>query len=1028
MTAPTLKILHVEDSERDAALLARHLTRAGYELDVTRVDTAEGMREELQRETWDLILCDYSMPQFDALSALAVKKESGLDLPFIIISGTIGEEVAVQAMVAGANDYLMKDSLARLVPAIEREMQEARNRQARNRAEEDLRKSEAGYRLIIDTAYEGIWTADAKARITYANQRLAQMLGYSVAEMIGRSAFEVLFDDSRAAMKINWQRRLQGIEEQYELRLRRKDGSELWVTLSATPLRDDQGEVSGVLAMLTDVTQRKLAERQVQLQATALAAADNAILISDPEGTVLWVNPAFTALTGYKLPEILGQNPRIIKSGLQDSAFYDSMWEELLAGNVWRGELVNRRKNGTIYTEEQTITPVMNEAGEITNFVAIKQDITERKRADQERANLAAQIEQQRRRLDNIVASVPGVVWEAWGANEASEQNVGFVSDYVEILTGYTVESWMSVPDFWLAIVHPEDQEQARQDAADSLISGKEAKHEYRWIRKDGRLIWVESSFVVIKDEAGGSVGLRGVTIDITERKQAEQELRLSEHRYRELIENAHDIIYTHDLQGNYTSVNQMAQRITGYGHDEAMRMNMLDVVAPEDREQAREMLARKLAGEDVTTYEIEVLAKDGRRIPVEVNTRVIYENGQPVGVQGIARDVTERKTLEAQLRQAQKMEAIGQLAGGVAHDFNNLLTAITGYSDLAIRKLQPQDPLCHNLEEIKKAGMRAAGLTRQLLAFSRKQVLQPKVLDLNSIVTDLEKMLRRLIGENIELRTALEIDLGNVKADPGQVEQVIMNLAINARDAMPHGGRLTIETQNIELDEDYVKQHVAVEAGAYIILAVSDTGIGMNAETQKHIFEPFFTTKEVGHGTGLGLSTVYGIVKQSHGSIWVYSELDQGTTFKVYLPRIEDSAEKYTRVDNHKELLEGNETILLIEDDDTLRNLAAEVLAYYGYRVLEASNGGTALLICERHPEFIHLLITDVVMPEMSGVEAAERLGRLRPEMKVLFMSGYTNNTMVHQGVMEADVNFLQKPFSPADLARKIRSVLDQP
>lgn len=1029
MTAPTLKILHVEDSERDAALLARHLTRTGYELAVTRVDMAEAMQAALLRETWDLILCDYSMPQFDALSALAVKNESGLDLPFIIISGTIGEEVAVQAMVAGANDYLMKDSLARLVPAVEREMQEARNRAARRRAEEELRVAEEKYRSIFENAIEGIFQATHDGRYISANPGLARILGYaSPAELI-ETRFDLgveLYTNPQVRTELMRLLRANDVVAGFECQLFRRDHSKIWVLESIRAVRDPNGELLHYEGSITDVTESKRSEQQIRLQAAALNSAANAIVITDKRGRIEWLNPAFTAITGYSFAEAVGRSTNILNSGAHSQEFYRELWQTILGGQVWHGEMVNRRKDGTHYAEEMTITPVMNVAGEIVNFVAIKQDVSKRNSAEHERHLLASKIEQQRLRLDNIFATVPGVVWETWTATDSNVQRVGFVSEYVETLTGYTVEEWLSQPDFWVNIVHPDDREMAGVRGLESLSSKKESKIEMRWIRKDGKEIWVESNYAVVEDEAGDAVGLRGVTIEVTERKRAESELRQSEERYRELIENAHDIIYTHDLQGNYTSVNQMGQRITGYSHDEAMQMNMLDVVVPEDRERVREILNRKLAGDNIATYEIEVLAKDGSRIPVEVNTRVIQKNGRPVGIQGIARDVTERKNLEAQLRQAQKMEAVGQLAGGVAHDFNNLLTAITGYSDLAIRKLQPQDPLRNNLEEIKKAGMRAAGLTRQLLAFSRKQVLQPKVLNLNSIVTDLEKMLQRLIGEDVELRIALEGELGNAKADPGQIEQVIMNLVINARDAMPRGGKLTIETQNIDLGDEYAKQHVGVEAGPYVLLAVSDTGIGMDKETEKRIFEPFFTTKEVGRGTGLGLSTVYGIVKQSNGLLWVYSELGRGTTFKFYLPRIGDAAQEYKRADVSEEKLEGSETILLVEDDDTLRKLAAEVLAVYGYRVLEASNGGSALLICERHPEPIHLLITDVVMPEMGGVETAERLGRIRPDMKVLFMSGYTNNTIVHQGVMEADVNFIQKPFSPADLARKIRSVLD--
>lgn len=513
----------------------------------------------------------------------------------------------------------------------------------------------------------------------------------------------------------------------------------------------------------------------------------------------------------------------------------------------------------------------------------------------------------------------------------------------------------------------------------------------------------------------------------LIERKRAEQALSKSEQRYRDMVENAHDIIYSHDLEGNYTSMNKAGERITGYTHEEALKLNLAQTVAPECLEKARQMLRRKLAGEDVTAYDLEIIAKDGRRIAVELDSRIIFEDGVAVGVQGIARDVTERKQLEDQLRQAQKMEAIGQLAGGIAHDFNNLLTAITGYSDLTLKRLPHDNPLRRNVEEVKKAGERAASLTRQLLAFSRKQVLQPKVLDLNAVVSDMEKMLQRLIGEDIELQTALASELGSVKADPGQIEQVIMNLAVNARDAMPHGGNLIIETENVFLNEEYATSHIAVKHGAYVMLAVSDTGEGMSEETQSRIFEPFFTTKELGKGTGLGLSTVYGIVKQSGGNIWVYSEISQGTTFKIYLPRIDEAAQEYLSGVRVEERVYGTEIILLAEDDREVRSLVREALEGYGYRVLEAEGGGAALSVSERHEAPIHLLLTDVVMPKMSGRELADRLTQSRPEIKVLYMSGYTDESIVHHGVLDPDTPFIQKPFGPQALARKVREVLDR-
>jgi two-component system, cell cycle sensor histidine kinase and response regulator CckA len=519
---------------------------------------------------------------------------------------------------------------------------------------------------------------------------------------------------------------------------------------------------------------------------------------------------------------------------------------------------------------------------------------------------------------------------------------------------------------------------------------------------------------------------LQQLTLDLEQRvrqrtkdlERINEALRESEEQYRGLIDSAFDGVVVQQ-DGIIRSVNRAYAEMFAYGIEELIGMDILELVPPEHRDDARTRIA-----EDKLVYETMGLKKDGTAINIEISASNCLFRGEPARLAAV-RDITERKLLEAQLRQSQKMEAIGQLAGGVAHDFNNLLTAIVGYSELTMKRLPANDPVRHNIQEIKKAGDRAASLTRQLLAFSRKQVLQPIVLNVNSGVADLEKMLRRLIGEDIELRTVLDPELGSIKADPGQIEQVLMNLAVNARDAMPQGGKLTIETKNVQLDDEYARQHIGVTPGPYVQLAVSDSGVGMDEWTQARIFEPFFTTKDAGKGTGLGLSMVYGIIKQSGGNIWVYSEVGQGTTVKIYLPRVDEGAQEYKRSVEVEEVLNGTETILLAEDEEMVRGLARQVLEMFGYTVLEAGNGSAALSICERHPEPIQLLITDVVMPEMSGRELSDHLARLRPEMKVLYMSGYTDDAIVHQGVLDEGTNFIQKPFAANALARKVREAL---
>jgi PAS domain S-box-containing protein len=552
---------------------------------------------------------------------------------------------------------------------------------------------------------------------------------------------------------------------------------------------------------------------------------------------------------------------------------------------------------------------------------------------------------------------------------------------------------------------------------------------ETRHRRRDGTIFPVEVSVRALA--VGDRIYRQSIIRDISERKRMERTLRESENRFRQLVEGAPEGIFV-QVDHRFRYLNPAALVMFGArSSSDLVGQAVLERFHPD----CRAVIADRIRllneeGRRVPLIEERYLKLDGTAFDVEVSAVPITleERG---GAVVFFRDISERKKseqernrLEEQFRQAQKMESVGRLAGGVAHDFNNHLTVINGYCDLLLAELDPKDPILASLSEIRRAGERAASLTRQLLAFSRKQVLELKPLDLNEVVADLENMLRRLVGEDIDLLTRLDPALGQVMADSGQMHQVLMNLAVNARDAMPNGGRLVIETLNVDLGEGYFSEHMNSLRGPFVMLTASDSGIGMDLETQQRIFEPFFTTKRSGTGTGLGLSTVYGIVKQSGGWIWVYSELDQGTTFKIYLPRVHTPSGKVQAAALAGDQLHGTETILIVEDQAEVRNLTVRVLTRFGYRVLSAAGGREALALCEKHAEAIHLMITDVVMPGMTGRELADRLAELRPETKVLYVSGYRADAIAHQGVLDPGVAYLPKPFSPDGLLRKVREV----
>jgi two-component system, cell cycle sensor histidine kinase and response regulator CckA len=613
-------------------------------------------------------------------------------------------------------------------------------------------------------------------------------------------------------------------------------------------------------------------------------------------------------------------------------------------------------------------------------------------------------------------AGVAGVVISDLDGN-FKEANPAFLR-----MLGYGAEdvtrglvNWESITPPHRLVPDIEERAQLRATGFLPLV-----EREYR--HKDGRHI---SALVGSAALEGSSECISYVT-NITERKTAEAALRASEERYRILFDRSPltKFLYDHETR-RYLMVNDAAITSHGYSREEFLGMTLDDLQPPEDLGRVVNLVATLQPGVNALgTHRHRT--KSGRIIDVDITLQKFVVGDRPC-VLAVALDVTERNRLELQLRQAQKMESIGSLAGGVAHDFNNLLSVILSYSKMLAESLKPGDPMRADLEEISLAGRRAADLTRQLLAFSRQQILEPRIIDLNAVIDGVAKMLRRLVGEHIELSVAGAAQLGSVRVDPGQIEQVLMNLVVNSRDALADGGKITIETANVMLDAAYAADHAGVKAGAYVMLAVTDTGAGMDAATRERIFDPFFTTKEMGSGTGLGLSTVFGIVQQSGGSIWVYSEPGVGTTIKVYLPQADGPCD-VVAVLPEVVSTRGSETILLVEDEQSVRVLTRTILERQGYRVIEAQSGGDALLICEQHAATIHVLLTDVVMPRMSGRKLAERLSTIRPQMKVLYMSGYTDDSIVRHGVLESGVAFLQKPITPETLSRKLREVIDSP
>jgi PAS domain S-box-containing protein len=1211
-----LRILILEDVPADAELMERELRKGGIIFSSKRVDTQKAFLKELEEFAPDLILGDYSLPSFDGLTALALAQEKYPDILFIFVSGSIGEELAIETLKRGATDYVLKDRLSRLVPGVNRALREIKERTDRKQAETELKKERDRAQKYLDIAGVMLLAINADQEVVLINRKGCEILGYKEDEIIGKNWFDHFIPerDRKSVKEVFAKLVAAEIEpvEYFENSVLTKSGTEKIIAWHNTILTDEEGHITGTLSSGEDITEHKRAEKSLlESEKRYREVVENAteiIYTVDGKGNFTYANPAGLKVTRYSLQELRELNYADLvlpEHRERISQIYINQIREKLPKTY--AEFPFLSKGGKIIWFGQNST-LVTDGDRIVGFHIIARDITERKRAEEA-------LRESEEKYRTLVETSPDAI-------TLMDLNLNILMANQPALKLYGYESAEEVQgksglDYLLS----EERGRALEDMKKMLETGSIEPIEYTLLKKDGTPFPAELKASLVLDGQKKPGGIILVSRDITERKNAEVALRQSEERFRELFDDAPVGYFEYDAQGRIISVNRTELEMLGYTLEEMTGQPAWKFIVEEDI--GRDLILAKLAGTVPPSRNLErtYRRKDGTTFPALVQDRLLQDaEGKILGIRATIQDITDRKraeeslkqseenakqfaqenaimaeigriisssldidevyegfsaevkkiipfdriviniidtekgivknvyiagkdlhdrnvrdiyplegsgnaemvrtrstlliqtedfsqykdrfpmllstfqagfrsimnvplfskariigglllrarnpyaytdkdvrlaeriasqiagavenaqlyaeriqaeqdraALHEQLRQSQKMEAIGRLAGGVAHDFNNLLTVIKGYSQLSLAETKEGNPLRENIEEIQKASIRAADLTRQLLAFSRRQVMEMRVLDLNDLLTNLDKMLRRVIGEDIELVTLLERDLGRVKADPGQIEQMIMNLVVNSRDAMSSGGKLTIETTNVPLDEAYARSHVAVTPGPYVMISVSDTGVGMTPDIKERIFEPFFTTKEKGRGTGLGLSTVYGIVKQSAGNIWVYSEPGKGTTFKIYLPRVDEPLAELKEKLVSKELPRGNETILIVEDEEEVLKLAGRILKRQGYTVLEKLSGEEAVKMCKDQRRPFHLLLTDVVMPQMSGRQLADHLREVCQDFKILYMSGYTDNAIVRHGVLEEGMNYIQKPFTVDDLARKVREVLDK-
>jgi PAS domain S-box-containing protein len=1129
----SLRILYLEDNENDALLVQSALDQEGFDCRINRVETRDDFAAALVRGTYDIIFSDFTLPSYDGESALKLVTEKGIDTPFIYVSGTIGEGPAIDSLLHGATDYVLKGTLSRLVPSVRRALREseehakrikiqqslihseerfrilfedapdayfltdvkgtfvdgnkaaenlsgynkgefvgknflslhllsnsdleraatilaksakgqlvgteeytlerkngefvcveirnmpvtikdeklllgiARDITDRKRAEDALEKSERTFHELFDEAPIGYHECDNQGRIVRVNRTELDMLGYGKEEMLGRPVWEFIVEDETSRKAIV--AKLEGSmlsDQPYERTFRRRDGATLDVLLRDRLLQNEGGKVVGIRSALQDVSELKKAEEVERLHTTALESTANGVVITGVKGDIVWVNKAFAGMTGYTELEVLGKNLRIVKSGHQPESFYKALWETIAEGNVWHGELVNKKKDGSLYTEEMTITPLKNTKGVITNFIAVKQDISERKHAESERRLLA-----------QTVASARDCIT----ITDLKDRLI-FVNESFQNTYGYTIEELFGKD---ISILRPPGTPAAIGDQIlhDTLGGGWHGEILNR--RKDGSDFPAELWTSIVRDDAGAAVAMVGVARNITDRIEAEEHLKKSEEQFRLIAENVADMIAVLDLDGRRIYNSPSYRSILGDPKSLAGTDGFQEI-HPDDVARVKQVFQETVRTGVGQQMEYRFLRNDGSERTIDSKGSVIRDReGEISQVVVVSRDVTEEKKLAAQFLRAQRMESIGTLAGGIAHDLNNILAPILMAIEILKRKVSDQSGLTM-LNTLETSAKRGADIVRQVLAFGRGVKGERILVQLKHIIDEVIKIAAETFPKSIDSRTNIPRDLWTVLADPTQMHQVLLNMLVNARDAMPKGGSLTISAENITLDENYSRMHLEAKPGPYVSIVITDTGTGIPADIREKIFEPFFTTKDIGKGTGLGLSTALAIVKSHGGFINLESEMGKGTTFRIYFPAT-GSTSGVPAASQEADLPMGNgELILIIDDEAAVREITKETLQAHGYDTITASDGAEGVAVFAENKKKIKAVITDIMMPVMDGIAVIHAMKRIRPDVKIISASGLTSEG---QGSTQSDTNvkaFLAKPYTAEKLLKVLAEVLE--
>ncbi len=1018
-----LKILVVEDSENDTLLEIRQIERAGYDVEFRRVETKDEVESALSSNGWDLILSDFTMPSLTGTEALKIVRAKDEFIPFIFVSGTIGEDRAVGTLKNGANDYILKIDPNRLVASIEKELRERDLRLEKAKALVDLRKSEEMFRLLSEAAYEAIAFHD-KGMLIRANNQYFNLFGYEPEELLGKDIVSLVI--APESLKLVADHIANGFLGTYEAIGIKKDGTKFSFETKARTMELNGKEIR--VAAILDISDRKRIEGNLRLQASALEAAANSIIITDPDGIIKWVNPAFAKMTGYTAEEAIGRNPRFLRSGFQPEIIYRDLWESITTGNVWHNELVNRKKDGATYTEEMTITPIIDANGKIKNYIAVKQDVSERKQADETARELTQRIS-----LATELAQVG--IWDL------DLETFSAVCDrkMSEIL-GFCEPKTISLED-WERLLSPEDIKKTNDVLQRAIVTREPQTLEFEVKLPDGKIRTVESGIGVMVDSKGKVTHTVGAALDVTERYKSIERIR----EQAALLDESHDAISVLDLSSRVVFWSRGAEELYGWSAEEVCGKNKIglsvegeggDEKVENERlnsgsadfsfvgEVNREAISSTLASGH-WEGELNQKTRFGKVITVLSRWTLLRDKlGGPKSILIISTDITSQKALEVQFRRSQRMEMLGTLASAIAHDLNNVLTPIVLALEILHRKYSDDEKTVKLLATLESTVNRGTGAVKQILAFARGNEPKKEVLDPRTIMGDMKRIIEEKFPKSVTLDIMVAEDIRRILADKTQIHQVIMNLCINAKDAMPKGGKLTLIARDVMIDEQYAEMSPSARPGSYVLIEVTDTGVGIKREHMDRLFEPFFTTKGAGKRTGLGLSIVQEIVDAHNGFIEVESELTKGSTFKIYLPLFkgEDLAPQPEAEEKPRQA--HGETILVVDDEAAIRDITKSTLEAYGYAVHLASDGSEAVALFAQHKDEIALVITDMAMPVMDGAATIRALRKIRPDLKIIAATGYSES--IRQYDLVSTINaLLKKPYTAKMLLETITNVL---